>query len=434
MSIVGQDVGAAGASTAQEIERFSNPQIDSTLPRALRKILALEDLEEPARRYLPRPIFGYVSGGVETNAALRGNRSAFEDLALVPRSLVDVSKRSIKTTLFGRTYNAPFGFAPMGGTSMVAYQGDVVLARTAAEENIPMIMSGASLTRLEDVRAAGRTAWFQAYLPGEADRIQKLVDRVERAGFDTLVLTVDTPVNANRENNVRSGFHKPLRPTPQLAWDCLSHPRWFFGMLVRTVMNHGMPYFENMGERVPLIARKVERDRGNRDELNWKHVELMRRIWKGKLVLKGVLNKQVARIARESGVDGVIVSNHGGRQLDFSAAPLRVLPGIAAEAKGITVMMDGGIRRGTDVLKALALGAQFVFVGRPILYATAIGGEVGLRHVIKLLREEVGRDMALLGITRLDQMTHELLMPARSFDGLSWSAAAPADASRGART
>jgi L-lactate dehydrogenase (cytochrome) len=304
---------------------------------------------------------------------------------------------------------------------MVAYQGDVVLSRTAAEENLPMIMSGASLTKLEDVRAAGRTAWFQAYLPGETDRIQKLVDRVERAGYDTLVLTVDTPVNANRENNVRSGFHKPLRPTPQLAWDCLTHPGWFFGMLVKTVMNQGMPYFENMGERVPLIAFKAERDRGNRDELNWAHVELMRRIWKGKLVLKGVLNRDVARIARESGVDGVIVSNHGGRQLDYSVAPLRVLPGIAAEAKEMTVMMDGGIRRGTDILKALALGAQFVFVGRPILYATAIGGATGLRHAIKLLRDEVGRDMALLGINTLDDMTQDMLMPAHGFDGLSMS-------------
>lgn len=421
MSIVGQDVRSA-ATAAEEVERFAKPQIDATLPRRLRGILALQDLEEPARRYLPRPIFGYVSGGSETNAALRGNRSAFDELYFRPKSLVDVSKRSTKATLFGRTYNAPFGFSPMGGTSMVAYQGDVVLSRTAAEENLPMIMSGASLTKLEDVRAAGRTAWFQAYLPGESDRIQKLVDRVERAGYDTLVLTVDTPVNANRENNVKSGFHKPLRPNPALAWDCLTHPRWFFGMLVRTIANHGMPYFENMGERVPLIAFKAERDRGNRDELNWAHVELMRRIWKGKLVLKGVLNRDVARIARESGVDGVIVSNHGGRQLDYSVAPLRVLPGIAAEAGDMAVMMDGGIRRGTDILKALALGADFVFVGRPILYATAIGGAVGLKHAIKLLREEVSRDMALLGINRLDEMTKDMLMPAHGFDGLSMSA------------
>ena len=419
MSIVGEDVRNLPAAAAPEAERFVRPQVDASLPRRLRGILALQDLEEPARRYLPRPIFGYVSGGVETNASLRANRAAFEDFAFVPRALVDVSVRNTRTTLFGHSYNAPFGFAPMGGTSMVAYQGDIVLARTAAEVNIPMIMSGASLTRLEDVRAAGRTAWFQAYLPGDTARIRKLVDRCIEAGFDTLVLTIDVPVNANRENNVRSGFYKPLRPTPRLAWDCVSHPRWFTGMLVRTVVKHGMPHFENMGERVPLITSKAERDRGNRDQLSWKHVELMRSLWKGKLVLKGVLSKEVARIARESGVDGIVVSNHGGRQLDHSAAPLRVLPGVKAAAGDMTVMMDGGIRRGTDILKALALGAQFVFVGRPILYATAIGGAVGLRHAVKLLRDEVSRDMALLGITALEQMGPDLLMPTRSFDGFA---------------
>jgi len=410
-------VVSSGADSA--VRREARPKVDKTLPRHLRGILALQDLEEPARRYLPRPVYGYVSGGAETNASLRGNRSAYDDLAFVPKALVDVSARSTKATLFGRTYDAPFGFAPMGGTSMVRYHGDVVLARVADESNLPMIMSGASLQRLEDVRAAGRTAWFQAYLPGEDDRIQRLVERVARAGFETLVLTVDVPVGANRENNVRSGFHKPLRPNLNLAWDCLTHPRWFFAMLVRTVLNDGMPHFENMGERVPLIASKSERDRGEQDRLSWKHVELMRRLWKGKLVLKGVLNKEVTRIARESGVDGVIVSNHGGRQLDYSTAPLRVLPGIAAQAGGMTVMMDGGIRRGTDILKALALGAQFVFVGRPVLYATAIGGDIGLKHAIKLLKDEVGRDMALLGITRLDEMCPELLMHVRSFDGLT---------------
>lgn len=425
MSTISQEIGAHPAGKTRDSDAATRPRIDTTLPRHLRRILALHDLEEPARRYLPRPIFGYVSGGSESNTALRGNRAAFDDLAFVPQALVDVSKRSTKATLFGRTYDAPFGFSPMGGTSMVSYQGDVVLARAAQEANVPMIMSGASLTRLEDVRAAGNTAWFQAYLPGEIERITELVNRCERAGFDTLVLTVDVPVGANRENNVRSGFHKPLRPTPQLAWDCLSHPRWFFGMLVRTVIKHGMPHFENMGERVPLITSKAERDRGNRDELSWKHVELMRKLWKGKLVLKGVLNKNDARIAREGGVDGVIVSNHGGRQLDHAIAPLRVLPAVAAEAGDMTVMMDGGIRRGTDVLKAFALGAKFVFVGRPILYATAIGGDIGLRHVIRLLREEVGRDMALLGITALDQMRPELLMDARSFAGIRFENAQP---------
>jgi len=384
-------------------------QVDKSLPRRLRMILALDDFEAPARRYLPRPMYGYVSGGAETNASLRANRAAFDDYALVPRVLVDVSGRSTNSTLFGREYSAPFGIAPMGGSSMAAYQGDIVLARAAAAANVPMIMSGASLTRLEDVRAAGRTAWFQAYLPGDDAAIRAMVERVARGGFDTLVLTVDVPVGANRENNVRSGFNRPLRPTLRLAWDSALRPRWLCGMFLRTLIFHGMPHFENTGSRAPLITSTAERYTGPRDKLSWPHVELMRRIWKGKLILKGVLDPRDARIARESGVDGVIVSNHGGRQLDGAMAALHALPAVAAEAGGMAVMMDSGIRRGTDVLKALALGAQFVFVGRPFLYAAAIAGDAGVHHAIRLLREEVDRDMALLGITALAQMTRERL-------------------------
>src|SRR5712691_6988174 len=242
---------------------------DRSLPRALARILALDDFEDPARRYLPRPMFGYVSGGAETNASLRANRAAFDEIEFSPRVLVDVSARTAKATLFGRGYAAPFGVAPMGGTSMAAFRGDVVLARAAGEANIPMIMSGASLTRLEDVRAAGSTAWFQAYLPGETGPITRLVDRIARSGFDTLVLTVDVPVSANRENNVRSGFSRPLRPTLRLAWECSLRPRWLFGMFLRTLLMVGMPHFENMGARIPLITRASRGD-GERDRLAWK--------------------------------------------------------------------------------------------------------------------------------------------------------------------
>ena len=388
--------------SASATDRRSDAEwhVDHALPRALARVLALDDFEEPARRYLPRPMFGYVSGGAETNASLRANRAQYDEIELIPRVLVDVSGRTANTALFGRGYSAPFGIAPMGGTSMAAFRGDVVLARAAARAGIPMIMSGASLTRLEEVRAAGATAWFQAYLPGETGPITRLLERVARAGFDTLVLTVDVPVSANRENNVRSGFSRPLRPTPRLAWESALKPRWLLGMFLRTLLVDGMPHFENMGARIPLITRASRGD-GERDRLAWTHLELMRRLWKGRLVLKGVLDPDDARIARESGVDGVIVSNHGGRQLDGAQAPLRALPAVAAQAGGMTVMMDGGIRRGTDVLKALALGAQFVFVGRPFLYAAAIGKEAGVRHGIRLLSEEIERDMALIGITVL---------------------------------
>ena len=388
-------------------------------PRILRRMLALDDFEEAARRYIPRPIFGYVAGGVETNATLRANREVWDAIAFVPRTLVDVAGRTQQTTLFGRSYDAPFGLAPMGGTAMAAYQGDLVLARAAAAANVPMILSGASLTTLESVRKEGTTAWFQAYLPGEAGPITQLLDRAARAGYDTLCVTVDVPVIGNRENNVRSGFRTPLRPTLRLAWDGIVRPRWLFGMFLRTLLLHGMPHFENFGPRVPLVSRTAERERGGRDRLAWRHVELIRRLWTGRLVLKGILDREDARVARESGVDGVIVSNHGGRQLDGAVAPLRVLPAIAAAAGGMTVMMDSGIRRGTDVLKALALGAQFVFVGRPFLYAAAIAGEPGVRHAIALLRGEIDSDMALLGINTLTEMRRERLVPARGSDFLN---------------
>jgi L-lactate dehydrogenase (cytochrome) len=386
--------------------------------RILRRMLALDDFEAAARRRLPRPIFGYVAGGTETNAALRENRAVWDEIAFVPRALVDVSGRTQKTTLFGRSYDAPFGLAPMGLTAMASYEGDLVLARAAAAANIPMILSGASLTVLERVREAGSTAWFQAYLPGETGPITQLVDRVARAGYDTLCLTVDVPVFANRENNVRSGFEMPLRPTLRLAWEGMIRPRWLFATFFRTLLD-GMPHFENKVPRVPLFSRTAEIERGPLDRLAWRHVELMRRLWQGSLVLKGILDKEDARIARESGVNGVIVSNHGGRQLDGAVAPLRALPAIVAAAKEMTVMMDGGIRRGTDVLKALALGARFVFVGRPLFYALAIAGEAGARRAITLLQEEIHRDMALLGINTLVEMRRELLVRARGSEFLS---------------
>ena len=387
-------------------------------PRVLNRMLALEDFEEEARRYLPRPIFGFISGGVESNVSRHNNRAVFDEIALVPRMLVDTSTRTQKTTLFGHTYDAPFGIAPMGATAMAAYRGDVVLARAAADANLPMIMSGSSLMLMEEVREAGPTSWYQAYLPGDDGPITDMVERAARNGFDTLVLTADGQVPGNRENNVRNGYSTPLRPSLRLAWDGIIRPRWTLGLFLRTLLLHGMPHFENTGTRVPALTGSVKRERGRRDKLAWKHVELMRRLWKGRFLLKGILDKDDARIARESGVDGVIVSNHGGRNLDGAAATLRVLPGIAEAAGGMTVIMDSGIRRGTDVLKALALGANFVFVGRPFLYAAAIAGGPGVHHAIRLLKEEIDRDMALLGITTLAEMTPARLTRAHGADFL----------------
>jgi L-lactate dehydrogenase (cytochrome) len=377
------------------------------LPRALRCILKLDDFEEAGRRHIPRPLFSYVSGGVEDNESMRDNRAVFREYAFVPRVLVGVAQRSQATALLGHTYASPFGIAPMGIAAMTAYRGDLVLARAAAQANIPMVLSGSSLIPLEDVVTESRNCWFQAYLPGDVARITGLIDRVARAGFETLMVTVDTPATPNREHNTRAGFTSPLRPSLRLAWDGLVRPRWLLGTFGRTLLRHGMPHFENSyAERgVAILSSAVARDFAERGHLNWKHFELVRRMWRGKIVMKGILDNDDARIARESGVDAIIVSNHGGRQLDGAVSALRVLPGIVAACKDIPVMMDGGIRRGTDVLKAMALGAAFVFVGRPFNYAAAIGGETGVRHAIDILASEIDRDMAMLAINRLDELT-----------------------------
>lgn len=382
-------------------------------PRRLRPILSLEDFEPAARRLLPRPVFGYVAGGCETDASLAGNRSAFADYGFVPRVLRGVAGRSQATTLWGRTWASPFGIAPMGMCALAAYRGDVALAQAAREAGIPMVCSGTALTTLEDVHQANPDAWFQAYVPGEVARIEALLERVARAGYGTLVVTADTAVSGNRENHVRVGFSSPLRPSLSLAWQGVSHPRWLLGSFARTLLCHGMPHFENSQATrgAPILSRDAVRDFGARDHLGWEHLRRIRRLWAGRLVVKGILSVPDAQAARDCGADGIIVSNHGGRQLDGAVSPLRVLPQIVAAVPELPVLMDSGVRRGSDVLKALALGACFVFVGRPFLYAAAVAGEAGVRHGIDLLQQEVHRNMALLGAQSLADLRDGRVVP-----------------------
>ena len=383
----------------------------SAVPRALKRYLALDDFEPTARRRIPKFLYGYISGGAETDASVRDNRKSFDEYGFVPRVLNDVSGRNQTTTLFGKTYASPFGIPPMGSSALCAYRGDIVLTRAAAAANVPMILSASSLITLEDVRRENQQAWYQAYLAGVAERIEPLVDRVAAAGYDTFVVTADVPVPPNRENNIRNGFQVPLAITPRVAWDTVTHPHWLFGTWARTLMNHGMPHFENMDAQrgPPVMSKNLMRNIGHRDQLAWKHVELIRRRWKGKLVVKGLIAPEDARIARESGVDGVMISNHAGRQLDYTVSALRTLPEIAAQSKGMTVMLDGGVRRGTDVIKALALGANFVWIGRPFLYAAIAGGEAGVARAITLLQAEIDRDLALLGIRSIGEITPALV-------------------------
>ncbi len=375
------------------------------------RILSLGDFEPAARSRLPRSIFGFVAGGAEEERSLRANREAFGAYAFRPRVLVDVSNRSQQTSLFGTRCAMPVGIAPMGAAGLCRFEADLALARSAGAAGVPFVLSAASTVPLERVIREAPGTWYQAYIPSNRERIGRLLDRLRRAGYEVLVITLDVPVAANRENNLRNGFSMPPRLNLQLSLDGLTHPRWLAGTLARTLLRSGMPRFENLAaERGGwLIAETSEAYRSGRDALSWSDIAWIRSEWKGRLVLKGILSATDARKASEAGVDGIIVSNHGGRQLDGAIAPLRALPAVAAAAGDAVVMMDGGVRRGTDVLIALALGAKFVFVGRPMLFAASLAGEAGVAHALGVLRQEIDRDLALLGCPDISAVTRELI-------------------------
>ena len=258
-----------------------------------------------------------------------------------------VAEREQGVEIFGQRYASPFGISPVGLSAMWCYRGDIVLAKAAQDCEIPAVMSGASLIRMEEVAAAAPGTWFQAYMPGDEKRIVELLDRIKAAGFRTLVVTVDLPVQVNPERYAKNGFSTPLRPSMRLAFDGISHPRWLMGTFLRTLARHGMPHFENWrAERgAPILSSSVKRDMVARDHLCWDHFKMVRKCWDGPLVIKGVMRREDAEMAARCGADGVIVSNHGGRQLDGAVSPWMCSPEIADAVPGATVMMDSGIRR-----------------------------------------------------------------------------------------
>lgn len=378
------------------------------------RVFSLDDFQAMARRFLPRPIYEYVAGATEDLVTLAENRAIFQRYALVPRLMRDVSKRRLETRLFDETWAAPFGIAPMGLSALSGYRGDLRLAAAARAAGIPMIVSGTSTIPMEEAIAAYPDAWFQAYVPGDLPRTLALLERARRAGFRTLVLTVDTFIGASRANQSRAGFSTPLRPGLRLAWEGLTHPRWLVSVFLRTLVCHGMPHFENSfaTRGAPIVSSRAQRDHAPKDHLDWERVAVIRRHWPGRLIVKGVLHPGDGVAARDAGADGLIVSNHGGRQLDGSPSPMWMLPAILEhlERSGprIPVMLDSGFRRGTDVLKALALGASFVFVGRPFNFACSVAGEPGVAHAIDLLQQEVRRGLGMMGYSNVADVSHAL--------------------------
>jgi isopentenyl diphosphate isomerase/L-lactate dehydrogenase-like FMN-dependent dehydrogenase len=359
------------------------------------------DLRELARRRLPRGVFEFFDRGNGDETALVENRAAFERVKLEPHALVDTSGRSQETTLFGRKQAMPIAIAPTGSAGLAWHEGEIALARAAAAAGIPFALATGSMTSLERVAAeAGGTLWFQVYMWPDRSLSHRLVERAKAAGYQALIVTVDTPVPPGREYNLRNGMTVPFRFTRRNVTDVLMHPRWLAGVLMRYLLTTGMPRYENYPTemKVRITAAPMGRSMMVTDSLTWEDLRALRKLWPHTLMVKGILRAQDARLAADCGADAVIVSNHGGRAVDSTRAPIEILPEVVEAVGGrLTVLVDSGFRRGADVVKALALGARAVLIGRATLYGTAVAGEAGARRAIEIYRDEIDRILALLG-------------------------------------
>ncbi|HEX7007707.1 MAG TPA: alpha-hydroxy acid oxidase [Alphaproteobacteria bacterium] len=371
---------------------------------AIHRAASIEDLRRLARRRVPRVAFDYMDGGAGSENGLTRNRAAFDRLRLVPRYLVDVTVRDLTTKLFGRRWSMPLGIAPTGLAGLIWPGADLILARAAVAADVPFILSTAATESLEEVaKVAPDHGWFQLYAGRDQDIVDDLVRRAHAAGYPVLVVTVDIPVPGKRDRDIRNGLTLPLRPRAATIVDVLSRPRWLLASA-----RAGSPRFRNIepyvktARAISLAEAMAVQTAGNFD---WGRLARVRDAWPGKLVVKGLMAPEDVARAAEEGADGVILSNHGGRQLDAGVAPIEILPrALEAAAGRIPVMLDSGIRQGGDVVRALALGAAFCFVARATLYGVAAGGAAGAAKALAILRDETDRTLGQLGCRSLGEL------------------------------
>jgi len=372
------------------------------------------DLREAARRRLPKGVFEFVDRATEDHLAVRENRKVFEDIKLVFRALTDVSGRSTQTTLFGKPMAFPLAIAPTGAAGLCWYRGELALAKAAAKAGVPLTLSTASMTAMETIAdQAGGRLWFQLYVWKRRDLSYQIIERAKAAGYEALIVTVDSAVSPNREYNAKNGFGVPFNPSARFLMDIARHPSWTLGVMGRYLTTIGMPKHENYPDDFQhkiTSGGGAKRDTGmDRDSLNWDDLARFREMWPGILMLKGVAREDDALKALQYGVDGIVVSNHGGRNMDSSVSTLGALPEIAdAVGDKMTLILDSGVRRGSDIVKAIALGAKAVLTGRSTLYGTAVGGEAGAAKALEILRVEMDKTMAYTGCNRVDEISTDI--------------------------
>jgi isopentenyl diphosphate isomerase/L-lactate dehydrogenase-like FMN-dependent dehydrogenase len=363
------------------------------------KAVSFSDLHALAKRRLPRLLFDVIESGVEDELVLARNVEMLARLAFVPRFLLDVQRCSQSVSVFGKTYSSPVGIAPTGLAGVFRPGAESMLARAAKAEDVPFILSGACVEQLENVAKIDATrTWYQLYAARDTRISYDLMRRAADCGIGTLVLTVDAPVYPKRERDMRNGFGLPARPRPLVALEALLHPAWILSYLA----SGGLPKFETWAPYAPAGADAAGVFAHFRTQSpsvqTWRELDDFRRRWAGRLVVKGIQHPDDASRAADVGVDGVIVSNHGGKALDHGISAIEALPGVvAAVGRRIVVMFDSGVRRGADVAIAKCLGAQISFAGRAPLYGVIAGGEAGARKAIAILCDELQRTLALVG-------------------------------------
>ena len=381
----------------------------------------IADLRERARKRLPRAVFDFIDGGADDELTRRWNGADFDLLEWRPRVLVDVSQRDRSATVLGARSSLPLIVAPTGLASLAWARADVLLAQAAHAAGVPFTISTSSSVRMEDIRQGAPEArlWFQVYLYKDRDLVRSLIARARAIDCEALVLTVDVPLLGRRLRDRRNRFTVPLRPSARLAWDLLRCPGW-----TTQILANGVPRMQNFvdGKRDASVASLAALMTSNMDaSVTWDAVAWVRDVWPGRLVLKGVLHPDDARGAVERGIDAIAVSNHGGRQLDSVTSAIRALPDVVAAVAGrAEVFVDGGIRRGADIAKACALGANAVMVGRAGLYGVGAGGRAGAERAFAILAEELDRCLALLGCPATTQLDSGWLSARNSGINLPW--------------
>lgn len=371
----------------------------------------LDDLRKLAKKRLPKIAFDFIEGGVEDEDGLDRNERMFREHRIVPRYLVDVTKRDQTASLFGRDYGSPFGISPTGLIGLFRPGGDMMLAEAARNANIPFVMSGASTASIEELgKLAPEQGWYQLYAANDKKISEDMIRRAADAGLSTLSFTVDVPVHSNRERNTRNGFSRPLKLSLATKLDALRHPAWLAGYMKNgtPLMPNWVPY-AGVGTDADKVADFVTAQ--HPAKMTWRDVENFRRLWPGNFVLKGIMHPDDAIRAAEMGVDGIVVSNHGARQLDRAPSPLEVLPALdRAVGDKMTLMLESGARRGADIVVALCLGAKFVFMGRPTLYGAAVGGTAGATRAIDILQREIDLTLAQMGAPTLQDLGPDCLL------------------------